>query len=457
MRIVVCCDGTSQSAFISKPTTNVARIARCILSPGSSDGSRQVVLYQTGIGTATESGLASNGLKAARGTGVEDRILEAYSFLCHNYQPPDDKIILIGFSRGAFVMRCVADMVSKIGLLTKKGLYRLPIVFRAWKTGKPDPLGETWASYTATTKDGSIVPWSIIRPLFGNRHPTPTAVPVPRMRDMLLDEGSLIPVVLITACALWDTGVKNAFQALSLHESRWNFPPIVLRSGPATIRGARLQQCWFAGYHSDIGGGREHDALGYIALPWMFGKLKSLELLVFDENAFRTPPFTSSPSFQVNKNTKKVTLQSSSTTAYRVMGERVRIPRSQFWKGRAIENVEPAQVQQGEDASNETIHPFVRLLLERDFIPRPPCLEHADIPNGPHQPWKVRRKPNGKVIEVKQAVINEFEMEILLNWLSEEIRIIQLEAEIGDIPKAEFGLDVLMNRVRYLPVELYER
>jgi len=54
-RIVVCCDGTSCTAYSgdNKPT-NVARIARCI-KPISSTGVPQVVHYMPGIGTGEES------------------------------------------------------------------------------------------------------------------------------------------------------------------------------------------------------------------------------------------------------------------------------------------------------------------------------------------------------------------------------------------------------------------
>lgn len=44
-----------------------------------------------------------------------------YNFICTNYVD-GDSIILIGFSRGAFTARSVADMIGSIGLLTPEGL-----------------------------------------------------------------------------------------------------------------------------------------------------------------------------------------------------------------------------------------------------------------------------------------------------------------------------------------------
>lgn len=43
-----------------------------------------------------------------------------YNFICANYVD-GDAIVLIGFSRGAFTARSVADLIASIGLLTPQG------------------------------------------------------------------------------------------------------------------------------------------------------------------------------------------------------------------------------------------------------------------------------------------------------------------------------------------------
>lgn len=48
-------------------------------------------------------------------------IREGYNFICANYVDGDD-IILIGFSRGAFTARSIADLIGSIGLLNTEGL-----------------------------------------------------------------------------------------------------------------------------------------------------------------------------------------------------------------------------------------------------------------------------------------------------------------------------------------------
>ncbi len=51
-----------------------------------------------------------------------------YNFICKNYQD-QDQIYLVGFSRGAFTARSVADMIASVGLLTPQGLEYFPEIF----------------------------------------------------------------------------------------------------------------------------------------------------------------------------------------------------------------------------------------------------------------------------------------------------------------------------------------
>ena len=131
-----------------------------------------------------------------------------------------------------------------------------------------------------------------------------------------LPEGTRRQNIRINACAVWDTvsslglpvatksapkslgfvhsdlcpGIIRAFQALSLHEHRRPFLPIVWKF-PNNVVGnhASLQQCWFAGYHGDIGGGRKADSLAHFALIWMISKLG--DFLSFDIDVlFDTDP-----------------------------------------------------------------------------------------------------------------------------------------------------------------------
>lgn len=59
-------------------------------------------------------------------------IREAYNFICVNYVDDDD-IVLIGFSRGAFTARSIADLVSSIGLLNVEGMAYFYSIFEDYE------------------------------------------------------------------------------------------------------------------------------------------------------------------------------------------------------------------------------------------------------------------------------------------------------------------------------------
>jgi uncharacterized protein (DUF2235 family) len=61
--------------------------------------------------------------------------------------------------------------------------------------------------------------------------------------------------------------VRNAFHALAINEYRRWFTPILYDG--VRGEGQRLEQVWFAGAHSDVGGGYHSAGLSDIALDWM--------------------------------------------------------------------------------------------------------------------------------------------------------------------------------------------
>jgi hypothetical protein len=80
--------------------------------------------------------------------------------------------------------------------------------------------------------------------------------------------------------------VKHGYHALAIDEKRAQFPPTLWDepTGPNQT----LEQVWFTGAHSDVGGGEPIDgtettALSDIALSWMIDKARALGLQ-FDEN-----------------------------------------------------------------------------------------------------------------------------------------------------------------------------
>lgn len=118
-RLIICCDGTWNDADSSSGApTNVTRISR-LFSLACADDTVQIIHYASGVGTGSNT--VDSLLGGAFGVGVAERVRDAYYFICSNYSPGDE-IILVGFSRGAFTARSVAGLIGNIGLLTRDGM-----------------------------------------------------------------------------------------------------------------------------------------------------------------------------------------------------------------------------------------------------------------------------------------------------------------------------------------------
>lgn len=112
--LVMCLDGTGDQ--FDADNSNVVHFVSCLRKHTLG---KQVTYYQSGIGTYDKGGLRSGiraGLDMAVGSGLGIHIKDAYRFLMQNYRE-GDKICLLGFSRGAYTVRCLAGMLHKVGLL----------------------------------------------------------------------------------------------------------------------------------------------------------------------------------------------------------------------------------------------------------------------------------------------------------------------------------------------------
>ena len=138
-RIIICCDGTWQSAVSGKKNvpSNVTRLCRALNSVGTDEHGnqwQQIVWYDSGIGTT--SGPLGQKIEGAIGLGLEGNVIEAYNFCVLNYRP-GDQIMCFGFSRGAFTARAIAGLISDIGICSKQDLNRFPDLWKVYKKNKP--------------------------------------------------------------------------------------------------------------------------------------------------------------------------------------------------------------------------------------------------------------------------------------------------------------------------------
>ncbi|MEE2003001.1 DUF2235 domain-containing protein [Alkalimonas sp. MEB108] len=259
-RIILCCDGTWNEP--QENPTNIVKIARAI-QPKAEDGRHQVVFYDQGVGTF---GRVDRFFGGAFGMGVARNVLRAYRFLVHNYQPGDE-IYCFGFSRGAYTARAVVGMVHALGLVSKQQLHQLGEAYRYYRSA-PEQRATQWLN----------------NPYQHNYRPTI------RMAGVFDTVGALgVPVLALnhwgrSRIGFFDTHlsplVKHAYHALALDEKREPFAPDLWTGD--ILPDQQVEQCWFAGVHSDIGGGYPRTGLSDTCLEWMLEKARALGLS-FDE------------------------------------------------------------------------------------------------------------------------------------------------------------------------------
>ncbi|KAJ5189162.1 hypothetical protein N7491_005486 [Penicillium cf. griseofulvum] len=248
-RIIICCDGTWQSAVSGEKNvpSNVTRLCRALNSVGTDDEGekwQQIVWYDSGIGTT--SGPLGKNIEGATGLGLEGNVVEAYNFCVLNYRA-GDQIMCFGFSRGAYTARAIAGLISDIGICRKQDLNRFPDLWKFYKKNKPgerfycSDLWFEWMNGKADEKQGARGETFVFekRPQGDWAQEGSRDVEVVGVFDTVGAIG--MPEVLgvkLPSWLLWwsphrdeveniglSPNVKHAFQALALDEHRNAFSP----------------------------------------------------------------------------------------------------------------------------------------------------------------------------------------------------------------------------------------
>lgn len=277
-RIVICADGTwNQRDQFDKTRgtyrpTSVTKTARAV-RPADAQGVSQVVYYHSGVGTGGPLDQLTGG---AFGHGMAHNIREMYRFIVYNFEPGDE-LYLFGFSRGAYTVRSLAGFIDLVGLLTKEEDYYVPRLYRecyeaaqgrgspAWRAlfNEPGPKGKPRLAdrRAACPPIRFLGVWDTVGALGA---PGPIGALVGSRRRHEYHRVGLNPLV------------QNAAHALALDEQRKPFSPtlFVREAGWA----GTLHQAWFAGVHTDVGGGYDYDDLANHALHWMLGHAQALGL-----------------------------------------------------------------------------------------------------------------------------------------------------------------------------------
>ncbi len=239
--IVVFLDGTwNNSVSTDAPPTNVYKLFQMVACKNN------MKIYFPGVGAHT--GLLGNILYGATGKGVFQAARWAWQQIAANYVD-GDKIFIFGFSRGAFAARHLASMIVRYGLKGWNG--NIEQTFRQWLA----------SVYTPCKKVQQKVHMLGMFDCVPGNH-----LYLLKDRSFHLNSTNLEP------------GILNVRHAVSQHERRWSFRPLIFHPNK-DCDGYSFAQHWFPGYHSDVGGGDGiAEGLASFSLWWMIREAYGLEL-----------------------------------------------------------------------------------------------------------------------------------------------------------------------------------
>ena len=175
--------------------------------------------YYSGIGTrGNKLRQIINAMIAPPAGDMEDILENAFSDLERHKDDASAEIYIFGFSRGAAIARMFASQVAKDGR-------------------KVTFLG-VFDTVAATKKSLDL-----------NPHTYPAS-------SVVFENGSI------------HENIKEAVHLVSIDEKRITFQPTLFNHDK------RVHEVWFAGAHSDVGGGYWFDGLSDISLDYMIGRIK---------------------------------------------------------------------------------------------------------------------------------------------------------------------------------------
>jgi uncharacterized protein (DUF2235 family) len=273
--IVVCSDGTG-NRDIQGRGTNVFKLFEAVDLNGHRTNPMlppQIALYDDGVGTQDFRPLKIFG--GATGFGLSRNVRQLYREIARIYDE-GDRIFLFGFSRGAFTVRTLAGFIGTCGLVDAT-------------------RARSAAELEATVRRGYRIyrqryrTW-LTRKLFG----PPTMRALEEFKEAWCRPGQ----PKIRFMGVWDTvdavglpfhfsevinfaiyrfkfpdpflgmHVEHACQAFSLDDARAEFAPVPWRPRDAADVD-RIEQVWFSGSHSNVGGGYPKQGMSLVTLDWM--------------------------------------------------------------------------------------------------------------------------------------------------------------------------------------------
>jgi uncharacterized protein (DUF2235 family) len=284
-RIVIACDGTwNRPDQVHGDEVTPSNVTKIALAVADSDGeTEQRVFYERGVGTGGVLDRIGGG---AVGIGLSHNVLAAYRFLAQHYVPGDD-LYFFGFSRGAFTARSLAGLIGNCGILRPEHIDAIDDAFALYRSrAESTRPSSNEARLFRRTYAYREEPRESEHPYVEDRTPIrflgvwdtvgalgiPIPAPVPKKaREYLSRRWSFHDVQL-------GSHVWHAAHAMAIDERRRPFEPTPFERQADAPPAQTIEQAWFAGVHSDVGGGYPDPRLADITLLWMANRAEVHQL-----------------------------------------------------------------------------------------------------------------------------------------------------------------------------------
>lgn len=289
--IVLCSDGTGNTAIKARGT-NVFKLYEAVDIQGHKCDqvlTPQVAFYDDGVGTSRLAPVKLIG--EAFGYGFAKNVRDLYTELVHVYEP-GDHIYLFGFSRGAYTVRALSGLIQCCGILNIKNIGEASLkkrVKQCWKNFRKKAfkrVSDSERHHNQSTDDSNALDRGQYESYeeayeasieFVGVWDTVGAVGMPfeELRDLF---NWIYPMRFSELTP--SSRIKRACHALSIDDDRRTFYPELWNE--KGIRATQVDQVWFAGVHSNVGGGYVKHGMSLVALDWMMAEAERCGLRFID-------------------------------------------------------------------------------------------------------------------------------------------------------------------------------
>jgi len=297
---VIILDGT-MSSLDPGHDTHAGQLYKMLNEVGQS--ANLTVHYEAGIQWGGWDGMWD----VIQGRGINRQIKRAYGVLASRYRE-GDKIILVGYSRGAYAARSLAGVIDLVGLMNHACTTErnVQLAYRHYRRGGKGAAAKAFRHKFCheNVEIEAVAVWDTVKAL-GVRLPI-----VWRFSEVkhAFHNHTL------------GNSIRYGFHALAMDERRLAYAPVLWTCPIGWV--GKMEQAWFPGTHSDVGGqlgGYEAARpLANLSMVWMLERLEACTLPLPEGWRDRYPTDPHAPSLGYWRGWNKLFLARRA----RVVGER---------------------------------------------------------------------------------------------------------------------------------------